>query len=286
MSSAPWKPPTAPGTGSARLRNRLALGLAAGVLLAGASARWPALPPPAGPVFEGYPLVGKVFVIDPGHGGIDSGCHGQGWMEKDVTLAVALELTRLLRLAGALTGITRNQDMELGHMLPAGGSRYRRDLTMRALVARRLDPELVISLHANASTNPSHNGAMVFYGPGRADSRRAATLILDELKTVVPGNQNAVLPANLYILREVPYPAVLVELGFLTHRKDREILLSREGSSSVARAMFRAIVRLFEQEPGPDLPPPREGADGENLPAASVPPGGDPALCPGHGEPA
>ncbi len=205
-------------------------------------------------------------------------------MEKEVTLAVGLELTRLLRAAGARTGITRNQDMELGHMLAGRASRYRRDLAMRARVARRLDPELVISLHANASANASHSGAMVFYGRGRADARRVALRILDELTAVVPGDQNAALPADLYILREVPYPAVLIELGFLTHPKDRALLLSREGQTALARAILRALALLFEQEPGPDLPPPNGETDPDGPGAVAVPPGGDPGLCPGHGD--
>lgn len=169
-------------------------------------------------------------------------------------------------------------------MLPGSASRYRRDLAMRARVARRLDPELVISLHANASANESHSGAMVFYGRGRGDARRIAVRILEELKAVVPGDQNAASPADLYILREVPYPAVLVELGFLTHPRDRALLLSREGQAALAQAILRALVLLFEQEPGPELPP----SDGETEPAGprafAVPPGGDPALCPGHGD--
>ena len=228
--------------------------------------------------------MGRVFVVDPGHGGIDSGCHLGPIMEKEIVLAVGLELTRLLRQAGARVGITRNQDMELGHMTPRGVSRYHRDLRTRVALARRLGPDLYVSLHVNASRNPSMNGAVVFYGLGRADARRAAAVILEELQEVMPGNQNAALPADLFVLRENPYPAVLVELGFLTHARDRRVLTDPDGQKSLAAALFRALMRAHAHEPAFPAPPPVE----EPLTALPLPVRAahfDPSLCPGHGEP-
>jgi len=234
------------------------------------------------PAFEAWPLAGRVFVIDPGHGGIDGGCQAAGLLEKDVVLPVALELAGQLRRAGARVGLTRNQDMELGHMSAGPGSRYHRDLRTRMAVARRLGPDLYVSLHANASRHPQMNGAVVFYHPGRADGRRAAQRILQELAQVVPGNQNAALPADLFVLRENPYPAVLVELGFLTHPRDRGILTDPDGQKSLAGALFRALVRLHAQEPAlvqpaPDLTP--AGPPGEQGRRVDL------RLCPTHGEP-
>lgn len=246
---------------------------------------WPGTPPvPAPSAFEAYPLAGRVFLVDPGHGGIDSGCHAGSLMEKDIALAVGLELTRLLRQAGARTGITRNADMELGHMMAGPRSRYHRDLATRVALARRLAPDLFISVHVNASRHPSHYGAMVFYRVSDAVSRRAARLILEEVRAVAPGNQNAALAADLYVLRQHPHPAVLVELGFLTHPQDRQLLTSPQGQRALAGAIFRGVVRLFAQEPGPDAPPPEHHSrpDGVGLEQALLV---DPELCPGHEEP-
>ncbi|NLG68509.1 MAG: N-acetylmuramoyl-L-alanine amidase, partial [Firmicutes bacterium] len=136
----------------------------------------------AAPRFAQPPLVGRVLVVDPGHGGIDGGCVADGYLEKDVVLPVAQELSRLLRAAGARVGLTRNQDMELGHMHPGPGSRYHRDLAMRVAISRRLGPDLQISLHANASRDPRMHGVMVFYQPGRPDSRRVAHWLVEALR--------------------------------------------------------------------------------------------------------
>ena len=251
---------------------------------AGPAAR-AASPGAAGPpAYEASPLIGRVFLVDPGHGGIDGGCHVGPIMEKAIVLAVGLELTRLLRQAGARVGITRNQDMELGHMLARGGSRYHRDLRARVALARRLGPDLYVSLHVNASRDPSMSGAVVFYGLGRPDTRRAAAILLEELRQVMPGNQNAALPADLFVLRENPYPAVLVELGFLTHPRDRRVLTAPDGQKSLAAALFRALVRVHAHEPAFPAPPPAEEPMGGPPPpvqAARF----DPALCPGHDEP-
>lgn len=217
------------------------------------------------------------------------------WLEKDLVLAVGLHLTQLLRQAGARVGITRNQDMELGHLLPIPGrSRYHRDLAARVQAARRLGPDLAVSLHANASRNPEMSGAMVFYGLSRAASRRAAQRILQELVEVMPGNQNAALPGDLYVLRESPYVAVLVELGFLTHPKDRQVLINESGQQTLARALYTGIVRFFQEEgagangqgPGdPAEPPPLPTTLSALAMARQAAALLESDLCPNHADP-
>lgn len=235
------------GQASKPARGIAALLLAA--IVTAATAGTSAGAPRAGaPRFEQTPLVGRVLVVDPGHGGIDGGCVADGHLEKSTVLPVAQELTRLLRAAGARVGLTRNQDMELGHMHPGPGSRYHRDLAMRVAVSRRLGPDLQISLHANASRDPRAQGAMVFYQPGRPDSRRVALWLLEALKALMPGDQNAALPGDFFVLRQVPYTAVLVELGFLTSPVDRKVLVSPEGQARLAHTLYEALVRYYSEE--------------------------------------
>ncbi|MEW6046659.1 MAG: N-acetylmuramoyl-L-alanine amidase [Bacillota bacterium] len=222
---------------------------AAALLLAAPQSALAARPPSRGqPRFAALPMAGRVFVVDPGHGGIDGGCSAAGYLEKEVVLPIGLELTRLLRAAGARVGLTRNQDMELGHMNPGPGSRHRRDLATRVAVARRLGPDLMISLHVNAASSGRMQGSIAFYPPGRVASRRIALRLMDRLRALVPGNQNAVLPGNLYVLRHVPYPVVLVELGFLTHPDDRAVLTSPDGQRALALSLYDGIADHFADE--------------------------------------
>ena len=99
------------------------------------------------------PLSGKVIILDPGHGGVDSGAIGsRGTREKEINLDVALRLKRKLEEAGARVIMTREDDSYLG-------------LYERAAVANRFDGVLGISLHANFHPNSQVRGVEVFYHP-------------------------------------------------------------------------------------------------------------------------
>lgn len=274
----------------------------------------PAWSAPAAARFEGRPLAGRAVVVDPGHGGIDSGCVAGGFYEKDVVLPIGLQLARLLRAAGARAGLTRIQDMELGHMRAGPGSRYRRDLATRVAVSRRLGPDAYVSLHANSSRDAGMSGVMTFYAPNRPEGRVLALRLLEALRPVMPGNQNAALPGDLYVLRTNPFPAVLVELGFLTHPRDRAVLTSLEGQKRLADALFSGVTSYLtgpdgggideppelREQPLPSRLSPRSGAPSGTLaqpsalrllpaapeagpdPVPAVRTSVDPAFCPHH----
>lgn len=246
----------------------------------------------AAPPASDRPLLGRTIVLDPGHGGIDGGCSAAGYLEKDLVLAVGLQLTQHLRDAGARVGLTRNLDMELGHMTGGSDDRHRRDLATRVGVSRRLGPDLFVSLHTDASRATSAGGALVFFKPDRPDSRQAARRILSELRRLVPGPNNAALPGNLYVLRTNPYSAVLIELGFLTSPSDRALLTSPAGQGLLARAVLAGILGFFTEDPSGAHDPPAPSTPSKqavswvdwNWPAPVIP-RPDPVLCPGHQEP-
>lgn len=224
FSLAPWKRPL------------LGLGIALGVV---AALSWtPVLAPGAE---RPLPLAGRRIVVDPGHGGIDPGCHRGGILEKELTLRVALILAERLTERGAEVTLTRETDTELSHLTQSEPTRHGRDLAARVLIAEERGAELLVSLHVNAASSPSLGGAIVFHHQGSERGRLLAQAILERLEPVVPGNQSGVLPRDFYILRRASMPAVLVELGFLTHPRDREKLLSEEGRAHMAEAIASGI---------------------------------------------
>ena len=109
------------------------------------------------------------------------------------------------------------------------------------LLAESHQGEIFVSLHVNAAASDRMGGGMVFYHRGSEEGKELAHAILTHLKEVTPGNQNAALPADFYVLRHSRMPAVLVEMGFLTHRTDRTLLLSSEGKSRLAQAIAQGI---------------------------------------------
>ena len=118
--------------------------------------------PAAGPAEHGdKPIV----VVDPGHGGIDTGAHGGGGvLEKDVTLAFGKTLGRLLEATGRYRVIFTRQDdsyISLGE---------------RVAIARRNNADLFVSIHANSFPGGSVRGAIVYTVSDKASDKMAAAL--------------------------------------------------------------------------------------------------------------
>lgn len=253
----------------------LGAGLALGVLALFSFT--PALAPGAE---HPLPLAGRRIVIDPGHGGVDPGCHRDGILEKDLTLQVARLLGNFLADRGAEVTLTRESDTELSHLTESERTRHGRDLAARVLIAEEREAELFVSLHVNAAASPSLGGAILFHHRASEEGRLLAEAILERLEKVVPGNQNGVLPRDFYILRHAGMPTVLVELGFLTHDKDRRKLLSAEGPAEMAEAIAQGIEAYARLAARPSEK--TEGKAHETSPAAAslgAPPDFDEHVC-------
>ncbi len=93
----------------------------------------------------------KTIVIDPGHGGSDPGCIGRsGLKEKEVVLALALDLKKKLQEAGLEVFLTRESDI----FIP---------LENRTVIANQKKADIFISLHVNAHPNKNRSGIQTFY---------------------------------------------------------------------------------------------------------------------------
>jgi len=118
----------------------------------------PGTPPAARPVPPGdvhslarqLGLGASKVVVDPGHGGHDPGAAGPGITEADVVLDIALRLENLLREAGLEVVLTRRAD----EYVP---------LEERTAIANREQGDLFLSIHANASRNPTAQGVESYY---------------------------------------------------------------------------------------------------------------------------
>lgn len=125
-----------------------------------------ALPPVEGPRDGDRPLV----VIDPGHGGHDPGAINgdRGWREKDVTLGIARAIRDRLVAGGRVrVALTRSDDRYLA-------------LQERYGIARRLDADLFLSIHADAAPNVAARGASIYTLSEVASTREAARLAARE----------------------------------------------------------------------------------------------------------
>src|ERR1051325_835589 len=167
-------------------------------------------------------------VVDAGHGGKDSGAYRRyGPPEKIVALDVARRLDRKLRESQINTVMTRSSDV----FIP---------LDERVAIENRQQNAIFVSIHFNDSRRRAINGFETYY-----HSRNSADLaqrIQQKLLTIPRSINRGVHVANFRVLRKATYPAVLVECGFLSNRKDgrqardsdyREMLADRIASAIV-----------------------------------------------------
>ena len=187
-------------------------------------------PQPRLPVPNGKILV----VIDPGHGGKDSGAPGLGGLlEKDVVLPISTKLARILEQNGIQVVLTRDADFFV-------------ELQGRVDIAKRVNATLFVSIHANSVDNRSDvNGLEVYYydsGYGLAETVRQT--ILQNISTL---NNRGTRKARFYVLRKNSMPAILVETGYMTGREDNPRLGSSEYQGRMAEGIATGILNYLKQ---------------------------------------
>ena len=199
------------------------------------------LPPP-----PPSPARGHTIVLDPGHGGSDSGAVGYtGIREKDVAFAVSLRTEGLLQRAGAEVIMTRTEDVDVSH----AGSSAPQELQARVDVSlTHPEAELFLSVHCNSFTNPDAHGMETYYYPKTDADERFAALLNEELAAAGGLHNRGVKYARFYVLRHTEIPASLVELGFLSNPDEEALLANADYQEKLAQALFHAIERYFGEE--------------------------------------
>ena len=191
-------------------------------------------------------LTGKIIVVDAGHGGIDSGAMRPGVLEKDINLAIALQLKDVLNQYGAKVVLSRQTDIELSTECDNEKvrGRYHRDLAARVEMAEESDADLFISLHANAVPNTKRQGAEVFYCAKSENGKALSNAIQAELGKVTKAAQ-APNTADYFVLRRNKIPAALIEVGYITNLEELSLLQSPEHQRKLAEAIGKGIYNYY-----------------------------------------
>ena len=176
-------------------------------------------------------------VIDPGHGGMDSGAIGiDGIKEKDVVLNLALAIQNLnTRFQHPLDlYLTRSSDTLIS-------------LLDRSKLAKALDADLFMSLHCNHSDNPKARGVEVYVYEKQNSNTDAATWLAYQLQERfnkgLGFKSRGVRFADFHVLRESSneIPAVLVEMGFLSNFKEAVYFRKHSNITNVSLSILLAI---------------------------------------------
>lgn len=193
-------------------------------------------------------LQGRQIAIDPGHGGIDTGASGYGVVEKEITLAIAGKVAALLEKNGATVFMSRQEDIDY-YTRGKGGKR--KDLLTRIDLIERAKPELFVSIHCNAIKGPEQSGAQAFYSPKFEVNKQIAETMQQALKNFPPGNRRqAKQDMHILILNAIKVPGVLVEVGYLTNKKEAALLADPAYQDQLAEHIVKALAYHFSRNAG------------------------------------
>ncbi len=243
----------------------------------------PVAPPPPS-------LPAITIVVDPGHGGGETGAVGPGGLqEKEVTLQIARRLAAAIpKVVSSRVVLTRDSDSAIS-------------LDDRTSLANHEKANLFLSLHANSSRAAGAHGSETYYlsldgsdrysqevaqrenQPGLAggaeppnpdldfilwdlaqsahvnESSRLADAIQTQLNIVSKTENRGIKQAPFRVLSGAAMPAVLVEIGFISHPEEEKQLRSAAFQESVAAAIAKAVGEFFARRqttaPGPGATP-------------------------------
>lgn len=188
-------------------------------------------------------LYEKVIVVDAGHGGDDPGSVKQGVYEKDLNLAIVLELKALLdQHPEWKVYYTRTTDVDMSPK-------------KRAQFANKVHANLFISVHNNSTQDgrmADYAGTYVMYDEKKPteglSSARLAQICLEEFTAAAGSVSRGIIDGHsIYIIRNSDVPVALVEAGFMTDYEELERLCTPEYQKLAAQGIYNGILRAFEE---------------------------------------
>ena len=188
-----------------------------------------ASPPKSKPTYSSSSSRSKRYtiVIDPGHGGKDTGAVKYGLRESDLNLSVALKLASKLKAHGYRVVMTRTSDRYLS-------------LASRAHIANKYSNSLFVSIHFNSATDRSAKGIETFYCSNRG--KRLAQLVQYGIKRRIGSTRDRKVKYRRFsVLRNTNNPAILAECGFMSNYSENKRMRSTWWKEQCAEGIFEAI---------------------------------------------
>ena len=199
----------------------------------------------------------RVVVLDPGHGGTDTGARGRrGVEEKRVVLDVAMRARVHLANAGFKVYLTRETDRFI-------------ELDERAIKAARWGADAFVSIHLNSAPNSAPKGLETYvltdvgypstsssarsrgektsYAGNRFEHSNTALgyYMPKALLEKVKGEDRGLRRARFLVLRNAPCPGALLECGFLSNPAEEKLMLDAKHREAIALAVSKGVIDYF-----------------------------------------
>lgn len=188
-----------------------------------------------------YKLKGKTIYLDPGHGGVDNGTSYNDLLEDELNLKICYELKVKLENLGAKVYMTRYDDYDLSNNDVV--FRKKSDLFNRAKIINESNSDMYISIHLNYYNSSKWSGVQVFYDNINSNNKLLAQNIQDKYNNgrKIMKNNNGYMYS---LINNVP--GVLVELGFISNKEDRNILLDDNKRSDMLDRLVQGIISYYK----------------------------------------
>lgn len=186
----------------------------------------------------GSPLAGITVMLDPGHGGSDTGAIGPlglNYAEETINLNTALKLRKELEALGAKVLMTRTTDITLS-------------LADRLAASRNALPDMFLSIHANSMEDNVDisriDGFSVHYKETLAAP--LSEMLLDQA-VKIGRTKKGIRYDNFYVVRGTWTPSMLIENGFVPNPNEFELLTSDYEQAKLAKSLAEGIVKYFTE---------------------------------------
>lgn len=192
---------------------------------------------------NGYSLVGKIIVLDSGHGGVDAGAQNSTIIEKDLNLILSKKLEKELTSRGGVVYQTREGDYDLSTTTV---NRKRSDLYNRAKYINEINPDMYISIHLNSTTSPTWKGLQVFYTDKNKDNKIIAETITNYLKENIHNVREVKQDNSYYMYKYITCPGILIEAGFISNPNDNYLLRNSQYQDKLIKLIADAIEKYYQ----------------------------------------
>lgn len=176
----------------------------------------------------------NVVVIDAGHGGMDSGAVEDDVCESRLNLDIAIELEKIYLSNGFEVIMTRIDEYDL-----CDGDKFikKEDLNKRVNIINNSKALFCISIHQNKFSDSSVCGSQVLYGNNES-KKLAENIYISMKKNLDNTKRTPILRENVYLLKHVVIPTVIVECGFISNQNELNLLKNKDYQKKIAFCIY------------------------------------------------
>lgn len=195
------------------------------------------------------PVSSKTIIVDAGHGGEDGGAvSDNGVSEAEINLKIGLKLQQLLEQSGSNVVLTRSDNNAIYDVdKKTLREKKNSDIRNRVKIGNNSSADIFVSIHLNKIPENQYYGWQTFFKDGNEDGKRLATCIQNNLnETMQKENKRTPLKINnVYIIKHVEIPTVIVECGFLSNSEEEKQLQQEEYQTKLAWGIYNGIMEYF-----------------------------------------